>query len=586
MSNTGKKLKNFLKNKACNPKNVMYSLRNNTNLGGFHLVDINVNANGPLKLVPKKNKNPTIKPGLGRLGKGAEGIAYIGCIDDKCEKMIAIKASRPGSLNIEYDILKKLFKLSNNTPEPYLYTPCETADLLYSEYVSGGDFLSVLQKYEDKIQPIHIKTIVSQVLIALQQIQKVYPSFRHNDLHLGNILLDVNFKKAGFINHNSFKVPNIGLRAVINDFGFSNMEEVPNPKVVSREYIATDGIAPKSNRLYDIHFFLVAMYVQTKRIPKFAEFNNFITSIFTPEYLQENSPKINHYRLRYHADHSFLPSLVQILMSPYFSAFKPLLRATNRRNFVAPIAIRRVVPRPLVQAQTNMKTAANLKNVMNRMFFRAPVAKVKTPVVAAKANSPAKIAVKLLLNKRKVKTPVAVAVAAAATVTNDYCGTRVNPRGVGPQKLTTKQMYEIVRDAGHKGMSQATRAELCALIKLHNLYKSPIAGAAAPKRAATAVAKVKPVAAAAAPIQIRKFLAAQNVNIVGREKREVVVPFLSEKKLWNLHRKKLQNQIYETLNKNKGEYENRMNEALRKADVEIRIQKDHGNAPPAYVMKK
>ena len=44
----------------------MYSLRNNTNLGGFHLVDINANANGPLKLVNKKNKKPTIKKGLGK----------------------------------------------------------------------------------------------------------------------------------------------------------------------------------------------------------------------------------------------------------------------------------------------------------------------------------------------------------------------------------------------------------------------------------------------------------------------------------------------------------------------------------------
>ena len=566
MSNIGKKLKNFLKNKVCEPRNIMYSLRNNTNLGGIHLVDINANVNGPLRLVNKKNKKPTIKKGLGKLGRGSDGVVYIGCIDDKCEKMIAIKASRPGSLKLEYDILKRLFKLSDNTPEPYLYTQCEIDDLLYSEYVSGGDCFNALLKYENKIQPIHIKTIVSQVLIALQQIQKVYPSFRHNDLHLGNILLDVNFKKSGFINHNSFKVPNIGLRAVINDFGYSDMEQVPNPKVTSREYII-DGIAPKSNRLYDIHFFLTAMYGQTKRIPKFAEFNNFITSIFTPEYLLETGPKTYRYRLRYHTDHSFLPSFAQILANPYFSAFKPVLRASNRKNFVAPPTIRRVVPRPLVPAQTNMKgkmVNTNLKNLMNRMFYRAPAPVVPVP----KAKTPEKVVAAAV--KVKAKSPVA----AAGTVVNDYCGARVNPGGVGPQKLTTKQMYEIVRDAGHKGMSKATRAELCSLIKLHNLYKSPV-GAAVPKRAATVVAK------AAAPLQIRKFLAAQNVNIVGRE-----VPFLSEKKLWDLHRKKIRNQIYDTLNKNKGTYENRMNEALKKADVEIKIQKNRGNEPPAYVMKK
>ena len=207
---------------------------------------------------------------------------------------------------------------------------------------------------------------------------------------------------------------------------------------------------------------------------------------------------------------------------------------------------------------------------MNRMFYRAPAPVVPVP----KAKSPEKVVAAAV----KAKSPVA----AAGTVVNDYCGARVNPGGVGPQKLTTAQMYELVRDAGHKGMSKATRAELCTFIKLHNLYKSPVAGAAAPRRAATAVAKVKPVAAAAAaPLQIRKFLADQNVNIVGRE-----VPFLSEKKLWNLHRKKLRNQIYDTLNKNKGTYENRMNEAVKKADVEIKIQKDRGNEPPAYVMKK
>ena len=104
-------LANFLKNSACEPHKVMHALMNNNKMGGFHLVDIELTKNGTLGLRTKRNKKITDQKGIAQLGKGAEGLAFIGCIDDKCEKMIVIK-SASGGLKLEYRIMKIIYKLS------------------------------------------------------------------------------------------------------------------------------------------------------------------------------------------------------------------------------------------------------------------------------------------------------------------------------------------------------------------------------------------------------------------------------------------------------------------------------------------
>ena len=63
------------------------------------------------------------------------------------------------------------------------------------------------------------------------------------------------------------------------------------------------------------------------------------------------------------------------------------------------------------------------------------------------------------------------------------------------------------------------------------------------------------------------------------------VPHLSEKKLWDLHLKKLANEIYNTLPKD-GEYQDRVNQARDRAVKIVRDMKSRGEPAPAYYLKK
>jgi hypothetical protein len=304
---------------------------NNNKMGGFHLVDIELTKNGTLGLRTKRNKKITDQKGIAQLGKGAEGLAFIGCIDDKCEKMIVIK-SASGGLKLEYRIMKIIYKLSPHIVTPYMFVKCRY-ELLYQEYANGGDFLGIIRKYHHMIKPIHIKTIVFQVLITLMNIQKEFPSFKHNDLHLGNILVDLAYKKSGTTQYDNFYVPNIGLRALINDYGFATMDSVPNPKVVTKQYAKNYGIAPDSHKMFDAHMFLNALYLDVKRYPEFSEVVKFLTSVIPAHYFGNETTHIINSRLRYDMSHSDFPTFLRLLYHPYFSEFKK-----ERTNVVKPKA--------------------------------------------------------------------------------------------------------------------------------------------------------------------------------------------------------------------------------------------------------
>ena len=147
-------LKVFLKNHACQPYKVMHALMNNKRMGGFHLVDIQLTNNGRLGLKQRTNKKITNRKNIAVLGKGAEGVVFVGCIDNACKKMIAIKSAHDG-LKLEYNIISKVFKFSPHIPRPYLHVKCEKEELMYQEYANGGDLLSAIKKYY-RIISIHI----------------------------------------------------------------------------------------------------------------------------------------------------------------------------------------------------------------------------------------------------------------------------------------------------------------------------------------------------------------------------------------------------------------------------------------------
>jgi hypothetical protein len=540
-NNTGRQLVNFIKNNPCRPDKLLYSMVNNNAMGGIHLVDMYVNNAGKLGLKSKKNKRITVVKGrgLGRIGKGADGAVYIGCLDDRCKKMIAIKYAKNG-LKIEYDVLLEVFKYSPHIIRPYMFVNCGTTEIFYQQYLSGGDLFSALQKYSELITPIQMKTIIFQIISTLAQLHKKDPSFRHNDLHLKNILLNVTSTSSGSSRYGVFYVPNIGLCASIADFGWAHTSTSRNIKVTSKDNSTDFGVAPDNNRMYDAHLFLNALYMEIAGKPKFREAASYIQSVLPHVYIGNTSQYIMNSRLRYGMKHEHLPTFSKLLFHSYFSEFKKQRNnVTNNFHANTPSP-----PKPKSPSPPKPKSKSPSPPKPKPKSPSPPKPKSKSP-------SPP---------KPKPKSP--------SLRTSDACGDKAKKvTGIGAQKLTTKEMADLIKRRGHQvPKGQPTRQELCAIIQDHKLAVTPEQG-------------------------IKQFLASQNV-VVEKPKPKVVpvsvstgpVQFLSNKKLWDLYTKKLTENIYNTLPK-EGEYENRMDKARSEAMKKVRAMKESGEAPPAYAKK-
>jgi len=217
------------------------------------------------------------KRGLNAVGAGKYGQVSVGCTDLSCKKQIAVKKS--------LDDMTEEFKMNKiahyidpkHVTEPYLLVKCRpNGSIIYSEFING--------KTIDQLGKVD-KCITYQVLKTLYKFQKY--NFKHNDVHLKNILIERGTK-----------------RAVITDFGLANTNDL--------DMVNKYGIHPKSDMKYDYHMFLNWLYYETH--------DPFIKKIFPREYLGQTTSKVVNFRLRYGISHSTLPTLRQVLMHPYFDS--------------------------------------------------------------------------------------------------------------------------------------------------------------------------------------------------------------------------------------------------------------------------
>src|SRR5210317_1390440 len=283
-----------------------------------------------------KKKNGTMTKGAVKIGEGQYGKVYRGCIDDGCEKYIVYKEIRTPSLSdnlplagfkraldeinpkMEFTIAKKLEGFG--VPKMYLYKTCDKKDILYSEYVKGKE----LREWMAMQPPLPaIKSVMAQVIYNLYRIQKKYPGFRHHDLHLGNILVrPVPMKALKFtVNGKTYTVSNAGFEAVIIDFGFSAFPRIKNPLINANNY-KNIGISRKSDKHYDLHFFLNSIHnlvlqprTRTERVVK-----TFIENLLPPKYLVSRSNVVQNYRLR--GNKTVDISFEDVLSKPFFTGEK------------------------------------------------------------------------------------------------------------------------------------------------------------------------------------------------------------------------------------------------------------------------
>jgi len=282
-----------------------------------------------------KKKNGTMTKGAVKIGEGQYGKVYRGCVDDGCEKYIVYKEIRTPSLSektnnlplagfkkaldemnpkMEFTIAKKLEGFG--VPKMYLYKTCDYKDILYTEYVKGKELVEWMVM--GPTLPA-IKSVMAQVIYNLYRIQKKYPGFRHHDLHLGNILVrPVPVKDMKIMGST---ISNAGFEAVIIDFGFSVFPRIKNPLINANNY-KNIGISRKSDKHYDLHFFLNSIHnlvrqprTRTERVVK-----TFIENLLPPKYLVSRSNIVKNYRLR--GNKTVDISFEEVLSKPFFTGEK------------------------------------------------------------------------------------------------------------------------------------------------------------------------------------------------------------------------------------------------------------------------
>lgn len=177
--------------------------------------------------------------------------------------------------NTDTEVLVKHFQtlLENNKYH-------SVASILFVEYADNGDLRTFITKNMKTITTHVLRIFFFQIISTLAVIQQLYPTFRHNDLNVNNVLVHSKKKSQGkkvkyTVNGNSYILPNIEHQLRLWDFDYANIQGLIDNKRVVNDRSKSLGITANANRYYDLHFF----------------FNNFINS-FEKDLAKSADPEI------------------------------------------------------------------------------------------------------------------------------------------------------------------------------------------------------------------------------------------------------------------------------------------------------
>lgn len=168
---------------------------------------------------------------------------------------------------VELNMGKLLYKdilLKEYTPHIVISDGTPTTNKeqsIYMEYAEYSSLNSYLKRVKDTNLDIICQVCLFQISYTLAVIQEVYPSFRHNDLSLANILVkkasNHGYTKYNFLNK-EFYVPNLGFCCLITDFDYSNINgRIDNFKVMDC-YMSRPNlkISCYTDKTYDLSTFV------------------------------------------------------------------------------------------------------------------------------------------------------------------------------------------------------------------------------------------------------------------------------------------------------------------------------------------
>jgi serine/threonine protein kinase len=327
------------------------------------------------------------------IGKGRQGIVYAAkqlsgnkrsfAVKVAPRDLAAVKRHDPQPVDIEFSIQDAVQILSPSVVRVYKNMRCENfitqtqmnmpnvqnsarydkskQGILLMEFATGGSLDSWLKKRAHVSDAI-MSHIISDILGALFKIQKKYPDFRHNDLHMQNVFV----ADRGFL---------------IGDFGWARLKKSgTNPAVNTANGTKTAsfwGVGPKTDERYDHHLFLNemlnwAMKHSPADHPKAIEF---LKRAIPDGYRGEKDAHVTQWRLNYGDSCSGLPSLAKLVKDSFL---------TGKRNVTSP----------------NLKAAkAKLKLVKIKRISSVNLVKAKAKLKAKNLRKPVRLITSLQLRK-------------------------------------------------------------------------------------------------------------------------------------------------------------------------------------------
>ena len=308
------------------------------------------------------------------IGKGRQGIVFTAkqrgvpfAVKVAPRDLAAVKRGEPQPVDIEFKIQDAVQKCTPSVVRIYKNMRCENfitpaqmnmpnvqnsarydkskQGILLMEYATGGSLDSWMKK-KVKIDDAIMAHIITDILGALFKIQKTYPDFIHNDLHMQNVFV----ADRGFL---------------IGDFGWARLKKSgTNPAVNTANGTKTAsfwGVGPKTDERYDHHLFLNELLDWAQRHsptdhPKAIEF---LKMAVPPGYRGSKDLHVSEFRLKYDDPCPGLPSLAQVLSHPFLTGKKRVtslnLKAAKAKLKVA--KVKRISSLNLQAAKAKLKPA-------------------------------------------------------------------------------------------------------------------------------------------------------------------------------------------------------------------------------------
>ena len=224
---------------------------------------------------------------------------------------------------------------------------CSDEYIVYiAEWANGGDLLTYIiqpnyfatRQVDDTkmvtLTALRLKTLLFQILYTLATIQEVYPAFRHNDLHIGNILInivvsnpdfyrnDIDIDKLSYIKYNFltqvFYVPFFEFSTLLWDYDFSSIDGlVDNYK--AKYSFNNIGISQYPNHYFDMHCCLNCIYNSLK-VDIDSDSKQFILDCIPDKLLQVQSSYTNFWRIN-RVDNTFYKTHINSLRKYIYPNF-------------------------------------------------------------------------------------------------------------------------------------------------------------------------------------------------------------------------------------------------------------------------